>query len=257
MLNQGIIMFKDWIYQAMDTAEKGGERISRVEFDMAIGPMKEAHFFSHILAYGRHFHVISWDLDKKTTMDYGIACVYSDARRVGTEFTSYVEQNIRVFFSSIVNSVMIKGKWWNSVIRQRGPNGTLMVDECRFPWITASPFISDSSVVDELLAFPKDCDQVFYVDDVINPSWKLYMKMNPRSNRSSYWGEQHDGESTKPSNNIGEANLQAGRISSLREGQLVSVVANDDTREDADLGDDSLAWRRPGNLAQMTTTKEC
>jgi hypothetical protein len=187
----------------MDTAEKGGERVSREEFDMAVGPMKEAHFFSHMWAYGRHFRVMSRDLDKKTTMDCGIACVYSDARGVGTEYTGYVEHIIQVFFSPIVSSVVIKGKWWNSVIRQRGPNGTLMVDECRFPRIKAGPFMSDSSIANEPLAFPKDCDQVFYVDDVLNPGWKLFVKVNPRSVRSSYSREQHDGESAEPSDDVG------------------------------------------------------
>jgi hypothetical protein len=42
----------------MEVAEKAGERVSTVEFDVAIGPMKEAHFISHVWAYGHHFCIM-------------------------------------------------------------------------------------------------------------------------------------------------------------------------------------------------------
>lgn len=222
----------------MDMAQKQGESVSRVEFDMAIGPMKEAHFFSHMWAYGRHFRIMSRDLDKKTTMDCGIACVYSDERGVGTEYTGYVEKIIRVFFNPTITSVVIKGKWWNSVIRQRGPNGTLMVDDCRFPRIKVGPFMPDSTVADEPLAFPKDCDQVFYVDDVKNLGWKLYVKVNPRCNKTSYLRELEEGETSEPIDNT--SNTDAQRMGTSRQGQLVSVVADDRAGEDEDLGEDLL-----------------
>jgi hypothetical protein len=37
----------------------------------------------------------------------------------------------------------------------------------------------DGSIADEPLAFPKDCDQIFLVDDAINPRWKAQGGLTP------------------------------------------------------------------------------
>jgi hypothetical protein len=214
--------FKEWIRSAMEAAEKAGERVSTAEFDVAIGPMKEAHFFSHVWAYGHHFRIMGRDLDKKTTMDSGISYIYSDSKGIGKEFVGYVERIIRVFFSPTVTSVVIKGKWWDSIVKQRGPNGTLVVDECGFSRVKAGSFMPDGSIVDEPLAFPKDLNQVFLVDDVINVGWKLFVNVNPRSAWCTYRREANDSNEDEAVEFTAQS--APGPTSARRGGRLFSVV---------------------------------
>jgi hypothetical protein len=216
----------------MEAAEKAGERVSTAEFDVAIGPMKEAHFFSHVWAYGRHFRIMGRDLDKKTTMGSGISCIYSDSKGIGKEFVGYVEHIIRIFFSPTISSVVIKGKWWDSIVRQRGPNGTLVVDECGFFRVKAGPFMPDGSIVDEPLAFPKDLNQVFLVDDIINVGWKLFVNVNPRSVRCTYQREANNSNEDEAVEFTAQS--APGPTSARRGGCLVSIVSDDNAGEDLD-----------------------
>jgi hypothetical protein len=101
----------------MDVVEKVWERILIVEFVVAIRPMKEEHFIFQIWAYRHHFCIVGRDLDKRITMDYGIAYVYGDLKEIGKKFVGYVEHIIKVSFSPTINFVVIKQKWSNPIER--------------------------------------------------------------------------------------------------------------------------------------------
>lgn len=77
-------------------------------------------------------------------------------------------------------------------------------------------------VEDEPFVFPKDVDQVFYVDDNINVGWKLVVKVNPRSNLVIYKraggnsGDAVDDEAVAVEDNEGVAERSEGKRSNSR-----------------------------------------
>lgn len=203
--------------------------ISQMAIDIAIGPTGKADFYSAMWAYGRHFRIMDRDMHKKTTFDCGISSMY-DEDGEGTEYLGYVESIMRIHFDSF-DTVLIKGKWYNSIIR-RGSSGTLVTDECGVLRVKAGRFMSDSLVTDEPLVFPKDILQVFFVEDIINRGWKLVVHVNTRSKRVFY--KRKRGEGGESDGEEGESDL-AAQVSTdtLRRGEtLVSVEADDAAGED-------------------------
>lgn len=200
-------------------------------FDIAIGPTVKAEFFSAMWAYGRHFRIMDRDMHKKTTFDCGISSMY-DEDGEGTEYVGYVDSIIRVHFDSF-DTVLIKGKWYNSIIR-RGSSGTLVKDECGVVRIKVGRFMSESSVTDEPLVFPKDVSQVFYVEDSINRGWKLVVHVNTRSKRVFYKRErEYDGESEEDEVPEQPDVLAEEDSTATRRGEtLISVEADDAAGED-------------------------
>ena len=53
-----------------------------VEFVVAIKLMKEGHCIFQIWVYRRHFYIVGRNLDKRITMDYGIAYVYGELKEI-------------------------------------------------------------------------------------------------------------------------------------------------------------------------------
>ena len=164
----------------LQAAARHGEVISEMELDIAVGPRNKADFFSAMWAYGRHFRIMDRDMHKKCTFDCGISHMYEEDGE-DTEYVGFVDSIIRVHFDSF-DTVLIKGKWYNSIIR-RGSSGTLVRDECGVLRIKAGRYMSESSVTDEPLVFPKDVAQIFYVEDKWNQGWKLVVHVNSRSKR--------------------------------------------------------------------------
>lgn len=201
-----------------------------MEIDIAIGPRVKAEFFSAMWAYGRHFRIMERDMNKKSTFDCGISSMY-DEDGEGTEYLGYVDNIIRVHFESF-DTVLIKEKWYNSIIR-RGAGGTLVEDECGVVRIKAGRFMSESASTDEPLVFPKDVAQVFYVEDTINRGWKLVVHVDTRSKRVFYCrsrelGGSSDGEDAYESSSEEERGPQH------RGDTLIAVEADDAAGEDGE-----------------------
>lgn len=78
-------------------------------------------------------------------------------------------------------TVIFKCQFWNSIIRQRGLNAIVLEDKCGFECVKASSFLSNFAIDDNPFIFPKDVNQLFYVDEAIHVGWKLAMKVNSSS----------------------------------------------------------------------------
>ena len=102
-----------------------------MELDIAVGPGERADFYSMCWAFGRHFRILSRDLNKKSTIDSGLSAWY-EVEGNKTEYYGYVESIVRLSFDSF-ETVLFKVRFWDSVIRQHGPNATVLIDECGAP----------------------------------------------------------------------------------------------------------------------------
>ena len=225
--------FRDWALPALKTAQTNGEIISQMAFDIAISPQEKANFCSAMWAYGRHFRIMERDMHKKTTFDCGISSMY-DEDGEGTKYLGYVEKILQVHFDSF-DTVLIKGKWYNSIIR-RGSTSTLMQDECGVVRIKAGRFISESSITDEPLVFPKDVSQVFFVDDTIHRGWKLVVHVNTRSKRFFYKRDQNISEESEDDDGA-DIRGQGAPTSVRSKETLVHVEVDDTAGEDLENGE--------------------
>jgi hypothetical protein len=77
-------------------------------------------------------------------------------------------------------------------------------DECGYLQVKMD-FLPDTSATDELFAFLKDVEQIFFVDDWIHNGWKLAIKVQPRAARACYTRSPHPNiEDTAQSESSGE-----------------------------------------------------
>ena len=156
----------EWIFPAVQDAIRQGEKVSPWEVDLTVGLGEKGEFYTMCWAYGQHFRIMSRDLDKKTTLDFGIL-VWFDVEGDRVQYYGYLEQIVRLKFDGF-ETILFKGKFWDSVIRQRDSNAMVLEDECGFHQVKAGNYIIDTKAADEPFVFPKDVTQVFDVDDRVN-----------------------------------------------------------------------------------------
>lgn len=179
--NRDIGDFRQWIHQSVTSAIYNKEVVSNTELDLAIGPQPRGEFMNALWAYGRHFRVRAKDTLKKTTMDSGISATFQHPDRT-QEYFGLVDSIVRLNFDSF-STVLIKGKWYDSVEESSRRRGTVVLDECGFMRVRAQKFMPDNRMTDEPFMFPKDLEQVFYLDDKLNRGWKIVIPVHTRSKR--------------------------------------------------------------------------
>ena len=64
----------------------------------------------------------------------------------------------------------------------------MIIDECGFPRVRTRTYLPSHLVCHEPFVYPHECDQVFFVEDQINPGWSLVKKVDPRSKPVVYKG---------------------------------------------------------------------
>ena len=157
------IPFKEWLLPAVRAeVEDSMQKPDQMVWDLAVGPATNADFFTACWAYGRHFRVASRDLTKKTTFDCGIS-QWFEIEEEQKEYIGYVDAIVHLDFDSF-KTVLIKAKWYN-IHHSRGRSSTLVEDVCGHLRVKVVDFIPDSSASDEPFVFPKDVEQLFFVDD--------------------------------------------------------------------------------------------
>jgi hypothetical protein len=212
-------------------------------WDLVVGPGSSADFYTSYWAYGHHFRVSRRDMTKKTTFDCRIS-QWFNIEGEEKEYIAYVEEIVRLDFDSF-ETVVIKAKWYNGNHRQ-GRACTILEDECGHLRIKDVSFLPDNSPSDEPFAFPKDMEQIFYVDDWIHRGWKLAIKVQPRSKKVFYKRFRSDARISGNDSEDLEAstsdNEDAGAPQHQEEhtahGIPISVEADDSTGEEVYSSDD-------------------
>lgn len=246
---------KEWILRAVREVIAQKKAVSQMVLGIALGPGEKGHFYTMYWAYGGHFRIMARDMNKKTTFDCGVSPVY-EVEGQKTEFYGYVDTIVRLNFDSF-NTVLFKCQFWDSIIRQRGSNATVLEDECGFDRVKARNFLRASAMDDDPFIFPKDVSQLFYVNDPINQGWKLAVKVQHRSNLVVYKKAAVDcansGEETLASPSRGTVARGSGEPSAqihqrlMHRSELVAVEADDDAGERVDIGEDDEEGNREGD----------
>jgi hypothetical protein len=237
--DSNIPSFTEWLLPALTASvEESGQRPDQMVWDLAVGPSASADLFTAYWAYGRHFRIASRDLSKKTTFDCGIS-QWFDIDGEEREFNGYVDAIVRLNFDSF-ETVLIKAKWYNSN-HSNERSCMLLEDECGHLRVKVVDFLPDDSPSDEPFAFPKDLDQLFFVDDWLHRGWKLAVKVQPRTSKVCYQSsrptatENHaEGESsTETDQNLFES-TSVGHLSRPVSTEVGGTASDDLHLEDSD-----------------------
>ncbi len=114
----------------------------------------------------------------------GISAHFYDTETEGeepstTEYFGRIQNIVQLHFTSCTVT-LLKGLWYDSKsIRRSAPN--MIIDECGFPRVRTRTYLPSHLVCHEPFVYPHECDQVFFVEDQINPGWSLVKKVDPRS----------------------------------------------------------------------------
>ena len=122
-----------------------------------------------------------------STCNNGVAATFSQACRASrkdqnhtvtnVEYVGWVEEIIGVDYGKF-ELLLLYCKWVQAT--WSGPRATMKRDEYGFTFVKFEhtiPYSSDS------FAFPLHAQQVFFVDDVAHPRWKVVLRKEPRSAR--------------------------------------------------------------------------
>ena len=139
---------------------------------------------------GRHFRIAKRDVGKPFADSY--ISSYFDLGFGKVEFVGQIEDIVRLNYDSI-KVVLLKGKWWNNNVQENRASTTYVDDECGLLRIQARNFMPDNRPYHEPFVFPEDANQVFVVEDRLNPQWLLVVdtdvrKIRPRIPRNNEEG---------------------------------------------------------------------
>jgi hypothetical protein len=178
--------FSAWFPAVVERDLAASSHVEEDVKNLTLPPSCEAKSYRSMYAYGNHIRVRSAE-GELTTSDSGVAATFSQACRsnrkdrnhtvANVEYVGWVEEIIGVDYGKF-ELLLLYCKWvqatWN------GPRATMKRDEYGFTLVRFEhtiPYSSDS------FAFPLHAQQVFFVDDVAHPGWKVVIRKEPRSAR--------------------------------------------------------------------------
>lgn len=159
------------------------------------GPLYIVTTRSAMWIQGRHFCIEEADDKKKATMDSGVMVQFThDFRssrhdqnvvRAMVPYYGKLEEIVVLEYKSEMQMevVLFKCRWYKSNLR--GPNATLVEDECGFKRLrtSASSTLTQDWATSEPFAFPHQVEQCFYLPYPLEPEreWSIVIPYTPRS----------------------------------------------------------------------------
>ena len=149
-------------------------------------PSRNAKSYKSMYAYGNHIRVRNIE-SNMNTCDSGVAAIFLQACRVSNddqnvrttnlEYIGWMEEIIGVDYGEF-EFIVLYCTWMRANLR--GAGATMKRDDYGFTLIKFNRVIPYSA---NSFAFPLHVQQVFFVDDVENPEWKVVMRKEARGAR--------------------------------------------------------------------------
>lgn len=172
---------QDWIRPAVVKMLEH-RHVGQDVLDISVGPSHYARFYAGMWSQWRHFRVLSRDSKVKTTADSYISAYFDVGTPEKQEFVGQIEHIIVLDYDS-VKVTLFRGLWYNNNATVRRKSTTLVEDECGFLRVYAKEFMSSHLLKHEPYVLPKDCNQVFMVEDRLRKHWKIVVDTEVRKTR--------------------------------------------------------------------------
>jgi hypothetical protein len=184
--------FSKWFPIAVQRDVAAGTEVHEDILGLVLPPSCEAKSYRSMYAYGNHIRVRGAEVDL-STCDSGVAATFSQSCRssssdknhriANVEYVGWVEEIIGADYGKF-ELLVLYCKWVQAT--WIGPRATMKRDEYGFTLVNIDrtiPYSSDS------FAFPVHAQQVFFVDDVAHPGWKVVLRKEARSVRVNSMAE--------------------------------------------------------------------
>ena len=175
-----------WFLAAVQWDVAAGTEVHEDVLGLVLSPSREAKSYRSMYAYGNHIRVRGAEVDL-STCDNGVAAPFSQSCRssrkdknhmlANVEYVGWVEEIIGADYGKF-ELLLLYCKWVQAT--WIGPWATMKRDEHGFTLVNIDrtiPYSSDS------FAFPLHAQNVFFVDDVTHPGWKVVLRKEARSVR--------------------------------------------------------------------------
>lgn len=187
--------FAEWLKATVQDEKEVGAVIDPELEALSKYPLRQAKKYRSLYAYGYHFRVRSAESQLKTC-DSGIAATFIRPCRFGLrdrnpvlaalEYVGHLEEILELDYSCFRQTVLI-GSWVKA--NYRGSTATVKRDRWGFTIANFSRMVEFG--VDSF-AFPCHVQQVFYVDCLESPGWKVVIRTDPRGKRVVGSAEDED-----------------------------------------------------------------
>ncbi|WCJ26292.1 hypothetical protein M5689_008121 [Euphorbia peplus] len=164
--------FIKWFEKTVTSLKKGGDKsICKDLLVLAEAPLKRVNSFAGFVVNGYRFHTKKHSENRKT-QNCGVY-VKGDVVSGEKEYFGLLNDIIELEYSGDRKIVLFHCDWYDVYDAQRGikrdQNGIIAVNVSKFLQ-TDEPFVLANQV-----------QQVYYVDDQLNPNWQLVVKTMPRN----------------------------------------------------------------------------
>ncbi|KAK4432247.1 hypothetical protein Salat_0986800 [Sesamum alatum] len=187
--------FHEWFSEHIQTLRiTNGETVPEDIITLSKGPNDWGRRYKACVVHGFRFRIKSHDATKKT-QNSGVFCsaytscyASSKDKRPQTGVVQYygvLTDIIKIHYSSDLEYIMFKCEWINN---EKG----LKIDHFKFTLVNFNHVMyTGIKYSDEPYILSTQAEQVWYVDDPLEPDWKVVVKMNRRDNFDIYsWERQ-------------------------------------------------------------------
>lgn len=185
--------FTTWFPAVVQDDINQGIDVSMDVQALLMPPSRNAKSYKSMYAYGNHLRVRSVE-SNMNTCDSGVAATFLQAcrasnndrnvRTANLEYIGWVEEIIGVDYGEF-ELIVLYCTWVRANLR--GAGATMKRDDYGFTLIKFDRVIPYSA---ESFAFPLHVQQVFFVDDVENPEWKVVLRKEARGARVASTAER-------------------------------------------------------------------
>ena len=178
--------FSAWFHAAVERDMVASMHVEEDVKNLTLPPSCEAKSYCSMYAYGNHIRVRSAEVELSTS-DSGVAATFSQVCRASrkdrnhtvanVEYVGWVEEIIGVDYGKF-ELLLLYCKWVQAT--WSGPRATMKRDKYGFTLVNFEHTIPYSS---NSFAFPLHAQQVFFVDDVAHPGWKVVLRKEAQSAR--------------------------------------------------------------------------
>ncbi|KAI9120320.1 hypothetical protein K1719_007353 [Acacia pycnantha] len=161
--------FPDWFRSRVGVLSKQGH-VSPDLRSLSIGPLKVVNRYSMFIGNGFRFHTKDRAIGKKT-QNNGVM-VKGDDINADKEYYGVLDHIYELSYIGNRKIYLFKCHWWDVAHYDKG----YKVDKYGFTSINTQCSLQTN----EPFILASQAEQIFYVDDLVRPSWLVVVKTNPR-----------------------------------------------------------------------------